>query len=247
VLAINTSGTVQTGLFGIQNPAKQIELQVEQNGYFQDKLFVRLDANSTSSGKERSDLLKFYNDNVNVYTINTEENSRMAIDARNVLNTIPLGISALTGDYNFKLNNNTLPEGTTVYLNDKLLNTKTELKAGATYPFTISNDASTMGEQRFELVFSTKSASLAIADNTAGSLIANVLGNITSSNMVAVQIAGAAGAVNIAVKDMSGKSLNTVNATNGIQYINIGNTVSGMILLQISDGKNSVTKKVIKL
>jgi len=39
----------------------------------------------------------------------------------------------------------------------------------------------------------------------------------------------------------------TAKANNGIRYINIGNTVSGMILLQISDGKRTVIQKVIKL
>ena len=90
---INTTGTLQTGLFGIENATPQIELLVEQNGDYWDKLFVRLDANSSASGKERTDLLKFYNENVNVYTIGNDD-TRMAIDARNVLSTIPLGISA---------------------------------------------------------------------------------------------------------------------------------------------------------
>lgn len=45
----------------------------------------------------------------------------MAVDARNTLNTIPLGIAGQTGEYNFKLLNNNLPQGTKVYLNDKLI------------------------------------------------------------------------------------------------------------------------------
>ncbi len=242
---INTGGTLQTGLFGVQSPAQQIELSVEQNGDFRDKLFVRLDANATAAGTERADLLKFYNDNVNVYTISTTDNTRMSIDARNVLNTIPLGISGLTGDYNFKLTNNSLPEGTTVYLNDKLLNTKTALKTGDTYNFSITSDASTMGEQRFELSFSIKST--ATANDPQGGLTANVLGNITGGNLIAVQIAGATTPVTIAIKDMSGKALGTISAANGIQYVNVGNTAKGMLLLQISDGKSSIIKKVMKL
>ncbi len=243
---INTSGTLQAGLFGVQPIQEQIELWVEQNGDFRDKLFVRLDANATASGTERADLLKFYNDNVNVYTIGTTDDTRMAIDARNVLSTIPLGVYGLPGDYNFKLNNNNLPDGTTVYLNDKLLNTQTELKVGDTYNYTITSDASTYGEQRFELSFNAKKTILN-NDPSAGSLTANVLGNITNGNLVAVEISGSSGPVSIAIKDMSGRAIGAVNATNGIQYINIGNTVSGMLLLQISDGKSSIIKKVMKL
>ncbi len=242
---INTSGTVQTGLFGVQSSVQQIELQVEQNGDFKDKLFVRLDANATASGKERTDLLKFYNDNVNVYTIGTTDNSRMAIDARNVLNNIPLGISGLAGEYNFKLNSNNLPEGTIVYLKDKLLNTQTALNIVDTYPFTISSDTATMGEKRFELLFSSKKT--VVTADVNGSLTANVLGNITSGNLIAVQIAGATTPVTIAIKDMNAKALGIMNASNGIQYVHVGNTGKGMMLLQISDGKSTIIKKVMKL
>ena len=241
---INIAGILQTGLFGVESRAPQLELWVEQNGDFWDKLFVRLDANSTASGKERTDLLKFYNENVNVYTIGNDD-TRMAIDARNVLSSIPLGISALTGDYNFKLANNSLPEGTIVYLNDKLLHTKTELKVGTTYNFSVNTDTTTHGEQRFELSFSSKT--IATANDPAGSLTANVLGNITGGNLIALQIAGATTTVTIAVKDMNGKALGLVNAVNGIQYVNVGNAAKGMLLLQISDGQRSIIKKVMKL
>jgi hypothetical protein len=242
---INTGGTLQTGIFGIQSPAQQIELQVEQNGDFRDKLFVRLDAHAKVAGTEKADLLKFYNDNVNVYTIGTADNTRMAIDARNVLNTIPLGISGLTGDYNFKLSSNSLTDGTIVYLNDKLQNTTTELKVGDVYPFSITSDASTMGEQRFELLFSSKKTITAIDQN--GSLTANVLGNIISGNQITVQIGGATTPVTISIKDLNGKALGTLNTTNGIQYVNVGNASKGMLFLQISDGKSSIIKKVMKL
>jgi hypothetical protein len=116
---------------------------------------------------------------------------------------------------------------------------------GDVYPFSITSDAASHGEQRFELSFSTKTT--ATANDPAGSLTANVLGDITSSNLIAVQIAGAQAPVTIAVKDMNGKAIRTINAVNGIQYLNVGNTAAGMLVLQFSDGKNSVTKKVIKL
>ncbi len=242
---INTTNAAATGLFGIETPIPHVELLVEQNGSYQDKLFVRLDPTATANGTDKIDLEKFYNDNVNVYSITTADNNRLAVDARNVLNSIPLGISALAGDYNFKLANNNLPQGTTVFLKDKFLNTQTELKVGDTYPFTISSDALTMGEQRFELSFSSKTIST--ANDPAGSLTANVLGNITGGNLIALQITGATTPVTIAVKDMNGKALGTINASNGIQYINIGNAAKGMLLLQISDGKSSIIKKVMKL
>jgi hypothetical protein len=245
---INTGGTLQTGigLFGGELPSAQLELSIEQNGYFQDRMFIRLDPGATANGTDKNDLQKFYNDNVNLYSIATTDNTRLAIDARNVFTTIPLGISALDGTYNFKLNNSSLPEGITVYLKDNQLNTQTALNTGGTYNFSISSDTASMGEHRFELVFNSKQTATVTTDNT-GTLKATILGNITQSNQVGIEISGASGPVLVSIKDATGRPAGTTTAVNGIQYINIGNTASGMLIIQISDGKSSITQKVIKL
>ncbi len=241
---INTTNAPTTGLFDLEPVLQYVELQIEQNGNYQDKYYLRLDSVATAKGNDKLDLEKFYNENVNLYSITTDK-SRLAIDSRNVLNNIPLGISAVAGDYNFKLANNSLPEGTTVILNDKYLNTQTALQVGNVYPFSITSEASTKGEQRFELLFSSKKAIPSVDQN--GSLTAEVLGNIISGNQIAVRIGGAITAVTIRMNDMFGKVLGTINATNGIQYLNVGNASKGMLILQISDGKNLIIKKVLKL
>jgi len=242
---IKTGGTLQSGIFGAIQPITQLELLVEQDGYYQDKLFVRLDPTATENGTDHNDLKKFYNDVTNLYTI-TPDATRLAIDARQALSIVPLGISAPAGTYNFKLNNNTLPEGTTVSLRDNLKQTETQINAGDTYEFSISADTASMGEHRFELVFNSKQAIITTADNS-GTLKARVLGNITQNGEVGLEISAAAGPVVVAIKDMEGRTVGVVNAVNGTQYIGIGNTVAGMLLLQISDGKSSVIQKVIKL
>ena len=245
---INTGGTLQTGigLFGGEPPSAQLELSVEQNGYFQDRMFIRLDPNATANGTDKNDLQKFYNDIVNLYSLAPADNTRLAIDARNVLSTIPLGISAMAGTYNFKLNSSSLPEGITVYLKDNQLNTQTALNTGDTYNFSISSDTASMGEHRFELVFNSKQTVSLVQDNT-GTLKATILGNITQSNQVGIEIAGASGPVMVSIKDAAGRPVGSTTAVNGIQYINIGNAGSGMLIIQISDSKSSITQKVIKL
>ena len=243
---INTGGTPQGSLFGIEKPFTQMELLLQHaNGDYADKLFVRLDASATNNGTDKMELKKLYNDVTNVYTIADDKNT-MAIDARSTLNTIPMGVSTTAGDYTFKLNSNSLPDGTTIYINDKYTNTKTELTASSPYNFSVTSDAASQGTGRFELVFSSKSITT-LTDPNAGTLKAAVIGNIIHGNTVALQIEGAVAPVNVLVKDISGKAISTAKANNGIQYISIGNTVSGMILLQISDGKSTVIQKVMKL
>ena len=255
--ASGSSLNIPTSAISIGSPAatvmgtypnnQLIELVAESNGVYYDKMFVQLDASSSATATDSKGLKKFYNDNLNLYSI-TPDSNRMAIDARNVLNVVPLGISAVAGNYDLKLNTNSLPEGTTVYLEDQYLKTQTALAVGNQYSFTINADAASKGENRFKLVFGNKQSITSTADNSgSGSLTARILGNVTSNNLVAVEIAGSNGPVTIAIKDMSGKAVGAVKAMNGIQYINVGNAGSGMLIIQVSDSKSSVIQKLIKL
>jgi hypothetical protein len=251
--AINTGGTVQTGLFGgaaSSSPLAYLELQVESNGSYEDQLFIRVDNTATAKSNDKIDLAKFTNDNVNVYTI-APDNKHLSIDARSSFDTtVALGLNASNASYTFKVANNSLPEGTTVYLADKLLNTRTELVAGAVYNFNVTSDSTTKGEKRFELQFSrTTTSSSPTIDTPAsdGKFGATILGNVTGNNQVTVQVSGSQNPVTIKVIDINGKVVNTVRGTNGTNNVNIGQAGSGMVLLQISDGKNTIVKKVMKL
>jgi len=243
---IITNGTPQDNLFGIEPATNQLELLVQQNGNYQDKLFVKLDASSTATGADKTDLQKFYNDNVNVYTLTTD-NTRLAIDARNVLSTIPLGISALIGDYNFRVNSNSLSSGTTVYLQDNLLHTQTALETGSTYNFSITTDAATQGEQRFALVFANKTAVTAITDSSNAKFTAKVLGNVVHGNTVTIEIAGSTSPINIVARDINGKILSTATGVNGTNTVQLGNAASGICIVQISNASSTITEKIIKL
>jgi streptogramin lyase len=239
-------GSPTAAVMGTYPNNQLIELIAESNGVYYDKMFVQLDANSTAIATDSKDLKKFYNDNLNLYSL-TPDSNRMAIDARDVLSVVPLGISALAGTYDLKLNSNSLPEGTTLYLDDQYLKTQTELAVGDQYPFTINADTASKGENRFKLVFNNKQSLSSTPDYSNGTLTAKILGNVTSNNLVAVEIAGSNGTVTIDIKDMSGKALGVVKVMDGIQYINVGPAVSGMLILKISDSKSSVVQKLIKL
>ncbi|MBN8836602.1 MAG: hypothetical protein J0I09_05055 [Sphingobacteriia bacterium] len=244
---INTGGTVQTSLSGIETIMTQMELQLNHaNGDYADKLFVRLDANATVNGTDKTDLKKLYNDVTNMYTI-APDKTNMAIDARNALSTIPMGVSAAAGDYAFILKSNNLPEGITVFIHDKYTSTKTELTINQGYNFSVTSDINSQGEGRFELLFSSKNKATATDNTATGKLQLSVLGNITNSNQVAINISGAEGAASVNIINMNGQRLGTVSAMNGIQYINIGQSESGMLLLQVIDSKgNRAISKIVK-
>ena len=172
----------------------------------------------------------------------------MAIDTRNQLNnSIPLGMYGNAGNYIFKVNTNSLPTGSTIYLIDSVLNTQTVLKQDSSYAFSITADTTTYGEHRFSLLFNYKQAIIAPRDSsTSTGLQATVLGNIVTGSSVGVQVSGAAGPVVIRVLDMDGHLLQEIQGSNGISYINTGRIASGMVIMQVNDGKNTVIRKIIK-
>ena len=75
---------------------------------------------------------------------------------------------------------------------------------------------------------------------------AEVLGNVINGNLVVLKVSGCTKQVSIKVTDIIGETLKTLNVENGIQFINIGDHASGMLFLQISDGKNTILQKIVK-
>ena len=244
---INTTPTPQTGLFGVNTAIRNIELQLEQAGVYQDKLFIRQDASATENGTDKIDLQKFANDVTNIYTI-TPDQKQLAIDARSELgSTIPLGVSSTVGDYNFRVNSNSLPTATTVYLQDNLLHTQTALQTGTTYNFSITSDSATQGEQRFALVFANKTTIAAISDSSNAKFTAKVLSDVVHGNTVTIEIAGSTNPINIVARDINGKILSTTIGVNGTNTVQLGNAASGICIVQISNANATITEKIIKL
>lgn len=239
---INTGGTPTTGLFNTNNSVKNIELIVEQNAQLQDKLFIRADANTTANANDANDLQKFYNENVNIYTKSTDKKD-LAIDARNnFTDSIILGISGLVGDYNFRLANHSI-DNVRVFLKDKFLQTKIELQANAVYPFSITTNAASKGENRFQLVFQSK-APVDIANNNTDGFSAKVLNTVITNGQLRILVNSIKPA-SIQVVDVNGKGIASKAAVNGTNQLSIQHAAKGMYIVRISDGANVVTEKIV--
>jgi len=242
---INTTGTLQGSLFGGAT-ARQLELQVAQDGSMEDKVLIQLDTTVTTSTAASLSLQKLYNFVTNLYSITTN-GTDMAIDTRKQLTEVPLGMYGTAGNYRFTVNTNTMPAGTTVYLKESLLHTQTELKLDSSYSFSITKDTATYGEHRFSLAFNFKQIIIVPVDSiSTGGLQASIQGNITSSSSIRIQVSGATGPVTIQLMDMNGHQLGQIQGTNGISTINTGSVAAGMMIVKVSDGKSSVTLKMIK-
>jgi len=238
---INTNGTVQGNLFREAGSMAQLELVVEQDGEYRDKLFVRLDGEATATAADNNDLKKLYNDQTNFYSLTTDR-VRMAIDARSGFDTLPLGISAVAGSYGFRPAGNSLPSHLQPVLRDEWLGTETALQTGQLYPFSITADAASKGEQRFRLIFKKVKPMPSLSTV----FTAQVLGNPVKGPAATLTISGSEGPVTVTVTDAVGRVLNRVHTTNGLQKIPLPSTATGMLYLRISDGSTTVVRQVIK-
>jgi hypothetical protein len=105
---INTSGTVETGLFTSDVPLQQMEITLNNGQDFADKLFIRSDFSATNNGNDRLDLPKFQNETSNFYTVSPDK-TQLAVDTRKEWNQIvPLGLKTPVGNYSISIENNNL-------------------------------------------------------------------------------------------------------------------------------------------
>jgi hypothetical protein len=128
------------------------------NNYPADNLYVRFN-NSATDNKESLDGGKLTNPEVNIYAISAD-NFRLSLDTRAFSNNkiIPLGFTATSANsFTIKVADYGITEE--VYIKDKLLNIETKLDATTTYTFSVDPaNATTVGNDRFELVFRTSAA-----------------------------------------------------------------------------------------
>jgi 6-phosphogluconolactonase (cycloisomerase 2 family) len=150
--------TVSDNLFRTSNLSGLLQLQVLYNNYPADNVYVRFN-NSASDNKESLDGGKLTNPEVNLYALSAD-NFKLSLDTRVYSNNkvIPLGFTA-TAANTFTIKVADLGIAEEVYLKDKLLNIETKLDATTAYTFSADPaSATTVGDNRFELVFRTSGA-----------------------------------------------------------------------------------------
>ncbi len=149
-------GNVSQGKF----PALKISLQNSYNE-LDETLFI-LDPQSTYSSTDPSDMLKFYNNELNIYSLSTDR-AVMSMNAIPFMrNTDTLGFSVWSYDttsistaaHQLHFSRfESIDPSINMYLLDHYLNTRTDIRKNNTYHFMITTDASSYGNNRFEIVF----------------------------------------------------------------------------------------------
>lgn len=237
----------------------QVELKVMDSTIFWDRMLVLFN-DTAKSTYDYGDCLKMANPDLSVYSFSNDD-SIISVDCRKHVDSqvIRMGMYVpvqkkyrlVLGEYNMVL-------GTRIYLHDKYTNTKEEIVPGFEYWFDVTSDPATQGDNRFELVMegkptktgnpttnvkniannetteTTKGFEVSIVPNPAQS-VAKLKYKGDNATELHVTIANIMGAV-VAAFDAKGTEI----------VLPIQNLQTGMYLVEVSNGKETVVEKLIK-
>lgn len=134
-----------------------------------DETLVILDPESNYTSNDPSDMLKFYNDALNIYTY-ASDNSIMGMNAiplskNNDTLSLPVwsydSTSIATTHHVLNFSRfESIDTSINIYLIDNYLETTRDVKKASEYHFMITNDVTSYGNNRFEIVFEKTSTGL---------------------------------------------------------------------------------------
>jgi Secretion system C-terminal sorting domain len=167
-------GNVMQGKF----PALKISLTNSYNEV-DETLFI-LDPTSTYSSTDPSDMLKFYNNELNIYSVSNDRAvmSMNAIPLKN--NTDTLGFSVWSYDttsisiaaHQLHFSRfESIDSSIHLFLLDHYLNTRTNIRRNNTYHFMITSDVNSYGNNRFEIIFTNTNTSVLNNKTTSTNLV----------------------------------------------------------------------------
>jgi len=224
-------------------------LRIADDVTYWDKLQVNFDAKSSTASSDKTDLEKFANINLDFYSLGTDDH-KLAINSRPALqpgaDIIPLGLRTNQQRTFTMKAMDVQADDVELYLHDKYTEQWIRIENSMSYNFTVTADAATQGNNRFEVVAKKPAPPVVLLPSqltvTAGPSPAMDHITITYASPEALP-------VNIRITDMQGKTINMINAgktQSGTQQITSASWSKGMYLIQVSNGKETVTKQVIK-
>ncbi len=145
----------------IEDNTHHLEMRLESDSVFWDRIIL-FGIDSAKSNFDKQDAEKFNNPDLNFYSISRDQ-KMLSIDARPVNNEslIPLGIqSNEKGLFSLRISKVALPNNNHLQLHDKFLNNWMKLEENNRYPFLITTDTNSMGNNRFEITAQKKPVSI---------------------------------------------------------------------------------------
>ena len=224
-----------------------IELRLESDSIFWDRiLLVQMD--SAKTGVDKNDAEKFWNADVNFYSL-SRENKMLSIDARpfNNESIIPIGFQTdEIGNFTIRVAKCLLLSSNNLMLHDKYLQKWMKLENDSTYSFSTTVDTASSGNKRFEII-SQKKAADAILNKPK---VVIQISPIPASDKILVKYTfPEKGATSIRIVNLSGKLVKSFmlgQQKEGQEMISIADLINGIYILELKCGKLLNTQKIIK-
>jgi hypothetical protein len=193
-----------------------------------------------------NDAVKVNGSDFNFYTI-ASNNSKLSIDVRAFRENgvIPIGINShYAQDFIIRTDLLNIGNSGNLYLHDKLLNQYVLLTKGSEYKFSVSNDAKSQGDNRFELKMAP-----AEAVNTTDGLNVTIQPNPAREQTVVSFTANGKDNVEMNIIDLTGvnvfhKQLGV--KTSGSVTVPLDKIAAGLYLIEVSSGGSKVIQKLVK-
>lgn len=238
-------------IFRTNQQEDQLVLEVvDHTGNYADKLtfFLNNDnQNYTANTDVLWDAEKLMNPDLNFYSFGNDL-KKLAIDRRpiTIKDTIQLGFTnTTTGNFSFVVKQ--VPEKNApiiLYLRDKFLLTEKALKLFDTIAISITNDALSQGNIRFEII--TKQVPIVVT----GTNLALLLSPNPVKNILTIRYTNPSQELgSLRLSNSHGQLLQTIqlgNACEGSYTINMAKYAIGVYTIELRSGKEKLNKQVIK-
>jgi hypothetical protein len=217
----------------------------DASAHIWDVLRISFNENATEHEDLMTDAIKPTGADFNFYSL-TNDYKKLAIDSRpyNADKAILLGLYGnYIQDYVFRVDQLDLPLGGKLVLHDKLLNQFLPLVNGSEYRFSVTADTITQGDNRFELKLEQDKGAL-----PAG-LSVSLIPNPANDEVTLTIATNGKDEVSIRISDLTGIQL--FNKKAGVIKsksfnIALGNYASGVYLVEVISGKETVVKRLVK-
>jgi hypothetical protein len=210
-----------------------------------DMLHIKFDETTTDAQDMVNDGGKLMGGDLNFYSLSSE-GKRQSIDVRPYSEgkALPLGItSTYVQDFIIRAESVVLPAGGQLYLHDKLLNQYVTLQQGAEYRFTISKDAASQGDNRFELGMKP---GVTQANN---SLDVTMAPNPASDDVKLTYRSATSETVTVRLTDLNGVTVYNSNLgiqQNGTITIPLSKFAAGIYMVELTAGNRKVVRRLVK-
>jgi len=233
---------------GMGNDIVQLRILSNNDSLSWDRVLLMFN-DKALAGTDHADGAKLTNPDLSFYTFSAD-NDQLAIDQRPYVSgqVIKLGIvTDVNQTYSIRVDDYSVPTGGVIYLHDKYLNQVQQLQQGMHYSFTVTNDAASQGDNRFELNMSGTTGIANVSATTE--MKVDMFPNPVTDNATVTFEAPQKGTTTLTITNLVGQQvyINQLGVQqSGKVNLSLNTLASGIYMVTLKCGDFSVTKRLAK-